>query len=258
MSNQSSLTVVGTGIKFVSHLTVEAKTYISSADVVLYLVNDPAMEEWIKKNNKNAKSLAKLYFSYSLRKDSYEAITTYILNALKKNKNVCVALYGHPTIFAEPALEATKKAKILGYSTHILPGISSEACLFADLLINPGSVGYQSYEATDFLIKPKLFDTSCHLILWQVGTIGIISHPKDYINKKGIILLTQKLLEYYSGLHAITLYEAAIYPGFSPIIQNITLKDLPSASLNSVTTLYIPPGTQIKHDAVMLNLLDLG
>jgi len=35
---ESSLIVVGVGIKFISHLSVEAKAYISQSDRVLYLI----------------------------------------------------------------------------------------------------------------------------------------------------------------------------------------------------------------------------
>jgi hypothetical protein len=43
----SSLVVVGSSIKFISHLTTEAKTYIEQSNKVLYLVNEPAIKEWV-------------------------------------------------------------------------------------------------------------------------------------------------------------------------------------------------------------------
>ena len=60
-----SLTLVGSGIKSLSHLTMEAKTYITQSEKVLYLVNEPAMKEWIQGANKNTESLDYLYFKYS-------------------------------------------------------------------------------------------------------------------------------------------------------------------------------------------------
>ena len=52
----TTLVVVGSGIKFLSHLTVEVKVHIEQADQVFYLVNNPAMKEWIKKTG-NASNL---------------------------------------------------------------------------------------------------------------------------------------------------------------------------------------------------------
>lgn len=37
--NEASLILVGSGIKFISHLTTEAKAYIQHSSKVLYLVN---------------------------------------------------------------------------------------------------------------------------------------------------------------------------------------------------------------------------
>jgi uncharacterized protein YabN with tetrapyrrole methylase and pyrophosphatase domain len=79
-----------------------------------------------------------------------------------------VVFYGHPTVFAKSALDAVIKLEKENYVTKILPAISSEDCLFADLRIDPGSDGCQSYEATDFLIRRKKIDPTSHLILWQI------------------------------------------------------------------------------------------
>src|SRR6188474_1578950 len=170
----ASITVVGCGIKFLSHLTIEAKVCIEQADIVLYLVNEPAMKEWLRNANSNTQSLDHLYFFHKKRIDNYKEITNYILSMLHKNLHACIVLYGHPTVFAKPALDAVLKARTLGYETKILPGISAEDCLFADLAIDPGADGCLSYEATDMLIHKKKINPSVHLIIWQISVIGAI------------------------------------------------------------------------------------
>src|SRR6059036_2752839 len=57
-------------------------------------------------------------------------------------------------------------------NARMLPGISSEDCLFADLGVDPGQNSCQSFEATDFLASRRRFDPSSELILWQVGVLG--------------------------------------------------------------------------------------
>ena|SRR3990167_3150080 len=253
----TSLTIVGSGIKFISHLTTEAKAYILQSEKVLYLVNDPVMKEWIQRNNPNAESLDKLYTQYPMRLHCYQAITNYILNTLQKNLHVCVVLYGHPAVFAKPALDAVIKAKAAGYDTRMLPGISAEDCLFADLLINPGSSGCQSYEATDFLIHCRKIDPSSHLILWQVGIIGVLGHPKSHDNTKGAALLLNYLNQYYHPRHEAVLYEAAQYPGFEPHIDRLPLIQLPTAKFSRLSTLYLPPAHKAPCDEAMLKALNI-
>lgn len=254
---KASLVVVGSGIKFMSHLTHEARAYIEQSDKVLYLVNDPAMKEWIKKSNPNAKSLDNLYIKYHLRNDCYTAITDYILETLRKNQHVCVVLYGHPTVFSKPGLDAVLLAREEGYYTRVLPGISAEACLFADLLINPGTYGCQSFEATDFLIRQRRFDPNSHLILWQVDVIGRLDNPQRHDNSNGIKLLIDYLLKQYSVNHEIIIYEAAQYPGFEPRIEKILLGQLQNACLSRISTLYVPPASKTLNDEVTLKLLNI-
>jgi tetrapyrrole methylase family protein / MazG family protein len=253
----ASLTVVGSGIKFISHITTETKTYIEQSNKVLYLVNDPVMKEWIKKTNVHAESLDDLYVKYPLRLHCYQAITDYILEQVRREKHVCVVLYGHPTVFAQPALEAVLQAKKEGYDAKILPGISAEDCLFSDLLIDPGSCGCQSFETTDFLVYRRKFDTSCHLLLWQVGTIGVLSHPRNHDNTKGAQFLQNYLAKYYSFDHEVIVYEAAQYPCFKPRIEKMPLAQLSTAKYSSLSTLYVPPSSKRKLDKKVLAQLSI-
>lgn len=150
-----SLVVVGSGIKSLSHLSTEVIAHIKQADKVLYSLNEPVMEMWIQKNNDNSQSLNFLENSDDYRTNNYAIITKFIINEVKKKQHVCVVFYGHPTVYATPALDAALQLEKEGYATNILPAISAEDCLYADLRIDPGSDGCQSYEATDFLIREK-------------------------------------------------------------------------------------------------------
>lgn len=255
MKKNGSLVLVGSGIKFLSHLTTEAKVYISQSNKVLYLINEPAMKQWIASANSNAESLENFYNRYFFRKDCYQAITDYILKTLRTGQHVCVVLYGHPTVFAKPGLDAVKLAKKEGYYAKILPAISAEACLFADLLIDPGSCGCQSFETTDFLIRRRNFDPHCHLILWQVDVIGALHNPKTFNNHKGLAKLQTYLSQYYPDDHEIILYEASQYPHFEPRIEYFYLKQLTEINFSSISTLYVPPLAKANVDQSMLEEL---
>jgi len=54
----------------------------------------------------------------------------------------------------------------------MLPGISAEDCLFADLGIDPSFMGCQTVEATDLLLRNRPLITSGHVLIWQVGVVG--------------------------------------------------------------------------------------
>jgi uncharacterized protein YabN with tetrapyrrole methylase and pyrophosphatase domain len=258
MSYKASLVLVGTGIKFLSHLTTEAITYIKQSDQVLYLVNDPAMKAWIRANNANCESLDNLYDMYNLRIDCYRAITARILEAVEKLQHVCVVFYGHPSLFSQSGLDAVIEAKNKGYDARILPAISAEDCLLADLLIDTGLAGVQSFEASDLLLHQRKFDTNCHLILWQVDAIGNLGHDKDIDNKQIIKILSSYLSEFYDRDHEVFLYEAAQYPSFDPLIQKINIANLHDGNFSPITSLYVPPMYQSYYDKEMAKKLGIN
>jgi Tetrapyrrole (Corrin/Porphyrin) Methylases len=92
---------------------------------------------------------------------------------VRKGENVVGLFYGHPGVFVSPSHRSIDLAREEGYTATMLPGISAEDCLFADLGIDPSIPGCLTYEATDMLIRNKPLVPSSHLIVYQVGCIGI-------------------------------------------------------------------------------------
>ena len=144
----------------------------------------------------------------------------------------------------------------MGLEAKALPGISAEDCLFADLLVNPGDVGCLSFESTDFMLYHRKWDPNSHLVLWQVGVIGLLSQPfAAYDNRKGAQLLLEYLQEHYPLDHEVTIYEAAQYPHFTPRIERYPLSALPEIEYSALTTLYVPPAKKSKRDDRVLERL---
>jgi hypothetical protein len=87
----------------------------------------------------------------------------------------------------------------------MLPAICATDCLFADLGIDPGDHGCQMFEATDFLLRRRKFDSSCHLILWQISTIGVLTHEFQMFDKNGLNTLIETLAQSYGMDHEVVL-----------------------------------------------------
>src|SRR5262249_55952404 len=152
---------------------VEAIGWIKRADKVLYLISDPVAESVIQELNPGgAESLLRLYAKHRTRSDAYDEMVEHCLRYVRAGKVVCFAAYGHPGVFASPTHEGVQKARAEVYKARMLPVISAEDCLFADLNIDPASSGCQSYEATDFLVNRRVIDPSSHVILWQMHVLG--------------------------------------------------------------------------------------
>ncbi|MCD6056388.1 MAG: putative uroporphyrinogen methylase [Gammaproteobacteria bacterium] len=250
MAATASLVLIGTGIKTVSHLTLEACGYIRHADMVYYLVNDTLMQAWIQKEAKSSETLDGLYRQSPVRKENYKAITEYIIASLYQYKNLCVVFYGHPLVLATSTLAAVKEAENLGFNTIICPAVSAEDCLYADLKFDPGTVGCQSFEASDFIHSKRIFDRRSNLIIWQVGMIEVETQA-DTVDKatqqRGLKKLQVLLEQSYPPDHIVYLYVAALYPEQIPKITSLSLSNLEHASIITLSTLYIPPYNPIKY-----------
>src|SRR5258707_2345301 len=148
-------------------------------------------------------------------------------------------------------------SRLEGYSAKMLTGISEDDCLYADLGIDPASTGCQSFEATDFLIHKRKFDTGCSLILWQIGCIGDLTFSLEPYDSRGLHVLAEYLCQYYDATHPVIIYEAAEYPIFDPTIEHILLAKLQEAQISPISTLYIPPQTTAALDYEMLDRLGI-
>jgi uncharacterized protein YabN with tetrapyrrole methylase and pyrophosphatase domain len=250
------LTVVGTGVQLGAHLTPEARTTIEHADVVLSVVSEPLMQELLEKLNPRTRSLHELYEIGEDRAEAYEAMTEQILTQVRAGHAVCAAFYGHPGVFVYPSHEAVRRARAEGFPARMLPGISAEDCLFADLGIDPSRFGCQSYEATDFLVHRRRTDPTAALILWQIGTVGSVTAAAG-ASPTGLRVLIETLLESYPPKHEATVYEASPYPGFDPLVRKVLLSELSEAHVSALSTLYLPPCGTRPLDLTMLDRLGL-
>ncbi|MCW0190554.1 MAG: SAM-dependent methyltransferase [Rhodococcus sp.] len=234
------LTIVGTGLMAVRDLTVAAIDSLKSADMVFYLVADAITENYIKKLNASASSLFVHYAQDKDRNISYQEMIDRVVASLSVHESVCVAFYGHPGIFVYPSHEMIRIAKATGHDARMLPGISAEDWLFADIGVDPARTGCQSFEATDFLVHERVHDPRSVLVLWQVGVIGNMTWRQNY-SGTGCEVLLSRLSAYYPSNHEVIIYEASEFVLGNPRIEACELSDLPQKSLTPISTLFIPP-----------------
>ncbi len=238
-SSSGSLTVIGTGIR-PQQLTPESLAAVTNADDLLYLAAEPGDGGWLERLHPNARSLDSCYVEGKERRSVYAAMVEEILEPVRRGRRVCAAFYGHPGVFVTPSHEAIRQARAEGFPARMLPAVSAEDCLYADLGIDPGLSGRQSYEATKFLAQPPPIDPRAYLILWQISVIGerrAVSSPRH----EGLVELAEALLEHYSAEHEVVVYEASPYPIADAIVRRLPLAALAEEQVTPMATLVIPP-----------------
>ena len=234
-----SLVIVGTGIA-IGQMTVEAREHIQTAKHIVTLVADPVTLAWLKKCNPRTESLHRFYADGKDRGITYEEIVEYVMGLLRRGHHICFVLYGHPGVFAFPPHELMRRTRREKIPGRMLAAVSTEDCLFADLGVDPGATGCQSFEATDFLLRRRKFDPCSALILWQFGVIGEPSCPTK-MRRDCVRILVDRLTNSYPPNHKVIIYEAAIYPFYKPICRRVSLSRLARTRYVPLSTLYVPP-----------------
>lgn len=252
---KGSLVCLGTGIMLGAHLDPLSRNYITEADVVFILVADALTEQWLQHMHSDTRSLQAYYQEGQSREISYQKMVDAILAEVKAGKKVVGAFYGHPGVFAWVPHQAVKLAKQQGYYSKMLPAISAEDCLYADLGIDPGRYGCQLYECSQFMFYQRTIDTAAYLILWQVGIAGDSSLARFSTPAQYRQLFSNYLIKFYPRSHQVILYEAASLPTASPRIEYLALSKLAKANVNGKTTLVIPPSTQPLPNTALLHEL---
>jgi diguanylate cyclase (GGDEF)-like protein len=243
----AGLVVVGSGIQFGRHASERCLSEIREAQVV-FCLTDPFTLAMIHGLRPDVINLGAHYAPGKDRRQTYREIDEAIMAEIRAGKRVCAVFYGHPGVFADVPHEVVRKARAEGIPARMEPGISAEACLYADLGMDPGHRGVQSMEATHFLVYDRQPDTAGLVLLWQVALSGDLSCTRLHAEREGVQALVGKLLHWYPPGHEVILYEAARLPIETPRIDRLALRDLPAAHYVEYTTLVIPPLGELRDD----------
>ena len=253
-----SLVVVGTGIQLGGQITVEALDAIRRADCVPYFVADTHAARWIESLNPHAENLARLYAPGKPRLDTYREAVEHIVGLVRAGHRVCTAFYGHPGVFAYPGHEAVARVRAAGLPARMLPAVSALDCLVADLGLDPGQTGLQSYEATHFLQREPPVDAHALLVLWQVGMIGEAGGAATPGVGARFRELIERLREQFGAEREALLYEASPYPGARSAAALFRLGDADLPTPSPVSTLCVPADTTPPIDVEARGLIALS
>ncbi len=252
---RGELVVVGCGIQLGRHIAERAVSEIDRADTIFVLA-DSLAHAWIVERRPTAVDLTDDYGETRDRRDSYRAMTDRIVDRVFSGEHVCCVFYGHPGVFAQVPHAAIERVRQAGLSARMEPGISAEACLYADLGLDPGDRGVQSFEATRFLAFRHTIDPSSLVLLWQVALAGNLDCIGFEPDPRRLQLLVDKLARWYRPDTPIILYEAAQLPIERFRADRMRLSDLPGASLKEYSTMVIPPAREAERDERWIEALE--
>lgn len=253
---QGNIVCVGLGMVLGAHISPLCRNFIAQADIVFIGASEKLVELWVTELNANTISLQQFYQEGKDRRLSYNQMVEAMMAEVRQGKNVVGAFYGHPGVFAWAPHKVIAVAIEEGYQAHMEPGISAEACLYADMAIDPGRFGIKHVEATQFMIFERNVDLTAYLILWQIGFAGDTTLSKYQTGNDSRTLLKSLLLECYPANHKVAIYEAAILPTEQARVEWVRLDALDHVDVQHHSTLVIPPANKKVIDSKTKALLD--
>ncbi|OCB86575.1 tetrapyrrole methylase [Sanghuangporus baumii] len=258
-SQKGTLTIAGSGIASIGHITLETLSYIQEADKIHYAVADPATEAFILDKSKDSShcfDLTVYYDTNKMRYETYVQMCEVMLRDVRGGYNVLGIFYGHPGVFVSPSHRAIAIARDEGYIAKMLPGVSAEDYMFSDIGFDPAVPGCMSQEATGLLVCKKKLDPSIHNIIWQVGSVGV-----DTMNREFHILV-DRLEEDFGLDHKVVHYIGAVLPQSTTVMDEFTIADLRKEEvvkqITTTSTFYLPPRSMAHIDQDMLQKLRLS
>lgn len=257
MAKKGSFVAVSTGMLLGGHVTIRSKKLLENADVVFSLVAHPVVDTWLNNCNNNVINLQPLYEEGKHRMDTYKEMVEVMLEAVRAGKDVCGAFYGHAGVFAWVPHRTVEVAKEEGYRSYMEPGVSAEACIYSDLGIDPGQVGMQSYEASQFLFYGHTPNTRSYLLLWQIALAGETTAKTFNVNTSNLQILVEHLQNWYPEEHEVIIYETPTLPIESVREDRVALGKLSEQKLNLYSTLIVPPATELALNESLLKKFNI-
>lgn len=236
--------VVGVGIRGARQITREVEEVLRVVNEVFYVVASQELPSYLRELNPCTTNLHPLTYKEGVgRISAYDAMSAAVIDAAIDHGPTALALYGHPTMFVFPSQQIARAAEFMNLRVRVIPGISALDCILADLLLDPGLLGLQIYEATEVLVRKRPIQPDVPCLLWQVGSLESNLYSEGHSRPERFTRIKKYLLQFYSPNHRIAAVHSSIDIAVPSQVLWFPLSEIEAhhAELHQGLTLYIPP-----------------
>ncbi len=244
MRLEHEIYIVGTGIQTVDQFTLESEAIVRASNEVLYVDTGIATRDFLEERCPRVTDLySESYTPERHRLDAYHHMAARVVEAALDHPPVTFAMHGHPVVFCYAPFLIADMASLLGLNVRVVPGISSLACLCADLMLDPGVSGLLMYEATEMLLRRRPLLPDVPTLLWQVGNLETRLHSMRASRPERLDRFRDYLLESYAPDHPVTAFYASPHALIPPTVFTFPLAEIGAhaRALHAGVTLYLPP-----------------
>ena len=240
----ADLTVVGLGIRCPDQVTKETERALRQSNHVFFVDTGLDTRSYLESVCDRVTPLFDdSYVEGDNRISAYQHMAATVVAAAMDHGPVVFAVQGHPTVFVNAPFLMRDMAELLDLSFEVLPGVSSMACLFAELMIDPGVHGIAMYEATDLLLRRRPLVRDVPTLIWQIGSLETQLHTTRAGRPERFRRFVAALCETYPPEHRVTALFSSPHPSVPSQRLDTTIAGLPdlASEIHVGFTLYLPP-----------------
>lgn len=207
------LTILGTGMRFPDHVTVEAEAAIRRAREVIVVDTGLATLDWLRARCPNVTPLLQTaYVEGDNRLHTYHHFVATTVTAALAHPPVVFAMSGHPLISAYAPFLLLDVARAFGIPTRVQAGVSSLDSIFAALQVDPLLTGLQLHEATDLVLQRRPLQPDLPSLILQIGTVGTLLHSDRRRSPRALEPLRDHLLRTFPPGHRVIAVHVSPHP----------------------------------------------
>jgi hypothetical protein len=244
-SDQSApidLYIVGAGVSFPEHLTIQAVEILTSCRRICTIMPDVRLGGLPDELRGKCVSFWHLYQDKRPRLDNYRDITEAILNAVEDTRPLAWLSPGHPLVFDSVTQALLKQAPARGWTVSVIPGISCLDTLLAELGYDPAS-GLFVHDATSLVAWNVPVSPAIATVLLQPSVFGSrLTHISAEYDGPDLTGLRDYLLRYHAPEHQCAFVRSSLNGEGRGEISWVKLSELAGVSRQVIagSTLFLP------------------
>ena len=238
---RKELYLVGAGVLFPDHLTLQAIEVLGACDRVYTNLQPSEFASLPKDLRVKCESLWPMYRENRDRSSNYRDVAGAVVAAAERGRSVAWMTYGHPLVFDSVSQELLKAGRDRGWSVSILPGISSIDTVLAELGYDPAS-GLLIHEATSVVKRKLQLLPGVATLLLQPSAFGTSVAHLNGGWRPDLAPLQEYLLQFHAPEHDCAFVRSPQDESSASQVSWTKLRDLASTPLSALrgSTLFLP------------------
>jgi uncharacterized protein YabN with tetrapyrrole methylase and pyrophosphatase domain len=239
---QTDLYLLGAGVTFPDHLTVETIEILSLCVIVCTNLPDFRLGNLPADIREKCISFWPLYQDGRLRRENYRDVIEAVLAQVETARPAAWLTPGHPMVFDSVSQSLIAAAHSREWQLAIVPAISCLDTLLAEVQYDPAS-GLVVHDATGLVRRKIPLLKSVPLVLLQISVfMSDRAHISLEQGRPDLGPLRDYLVRYFSETHQCAVVRSSSSSTDTSHITWIALNDLPSLPIDVLAgaSLFVP------------------